>query len=103
MGEMVTDDLELVLRGLPQVFAVAPSVNLGLGSLPPQRLKYASGLFNMMRNLGGSVGIAVLETFVAKREQFHSSIITAHGGSMNLQNDPKGGAVIIVTLPSLTA
>jgi len=29
------------------------------GSLPPERLKYASGLFNMMRNLGGAVGIAV--------------------------------------------
>jgi hypothetical protein len=39
-----------VLRGFPQVFAVAPAVNLGLGSLPPERLKYASGLFNMMRN-----------------------------------------------------
>jgi DHA2 family multidrug resistance protein len=50
--------LPQLLRGFPQVFAVAPSVNLGLGSLPPERLKYASGLFNMMRNLGGAVGIA---------------------------------------------
>jgi DHA2 family multidrug resistance protein len=33
-------------------------------------------MFNMMRNLGGSVGIAVLETFVTKREQFHSSVIS---------------------------
>src|SRR5690349_7816527 len=48
-----------ILRGLPQVFVVAPVVNLGLGSLPPERLKFASGLFNMMRNLGGAVGIAV--------------------------------------------
>ena len=48
-----------ILRGFPQVFAVAPAVTLGLGSLPPARLKYASGLFNMMRNLGGAVGIAV--------------------------------------------
>ena len=51
--------LPQILRGFPQVFAVAPSVTLGLGSLPPERLKYASGLFNMMRNLGGAVGIAV--------------------------------------------
>jgi DHA2 family multidrug resistance protein len=50
--------LPQILRGFPQVFAVAPSVNLGLGSLPPERLKYASGLFNMMRNLGGAFGIA---------------------------------------------
>ncbi len=48
--------LPQILRGLPQVFAVAPVVNLGLGSLPPDRLKFASGLFNMMRNLGGAVG-----------------------------------------------
>ena len=33
-----------LLRGFPQVFAVAPAVTLGLGSLPPERLKYASGL-----------------------------------------------------------
>jgi DHA2 family multidrug resistance protein len=51
--------LPQVLRGFPQVFAVAPAVTLGLGALPPERLKYASGLFNMMRNLGGAVGIAI--------------------------------------------
>jgi len=51
--------LPQILRGFPQVFAVAPAVTLGLGSLPLERLKYASGLFNMMRNLGGAVGIAV--------------------------------------------
>src|SRR5256885_7149257 len=43
-----------LLRGFPQVFAVAPAINLGLGALPAERLKYASGLFNMMRNLGGA-------------------------------------------------
>ena len=35
----------------------------------------ASALFNMMRNLGGAVGIAVLQTFLTKREQFHSNIL----------------------------
>ncbi len=48
-----------ILRGFPQVFAVAPSVTLGLGAISAERLKYASGLFNMMRNLGGAVGIAL--------------------------------------------
>jgi DHA2 family multidrug resistance protein len=60
-----------VFRGVPQVFAVAPSVNLGLGSLPPDRLKYASGLFNMMRNLGGAVGIAVSGAILNNRTNFH--------------------------------
>jgi MFS transporter, DHA2 family, multidrug resistance protein len=35
----------------------------------------ASGLFNMMRNLGGAVGIAMLQTFLTKREQYHSNVL----------------------------
>jgi MFS transporter, DHA2 family, multidrug resistance protein len=67
-----------VLRGFPQVFAVAPAVTLGLGSLPPDRLKYASGLFNMMRNLGGAVGIAVCGAILNARTNFHFSMIASH-------------------------
>ncbi len=63
--------LPQVLRGFPQVFAVAPAVTLGLGSLPPARLKYASGLFNMMRNLGGAVGIAVCGAILNDRTNLH--------------------------------
>jgi len=68
----------LVLRGLPQVFAVAPSVHLGLGSLPPERLKYASGLFNMMRNLGGAVGIAVCAAIINDKTNYHFQMIASH-------------------------
>ncbi len=68
------------------MFAVAPSVNLGLGSLPPERLKYASGLFNMMRNLGGAVGIAVCGAILNARTNFHfvaiASNLTPTNGAM---------------------
>ncbi|MGB7098659.1 MAG: EmrB/QacA family drug resistance transporter, partial [Xanthobacteraceae bacterium] len=78
--------LPQVLRGFPQVFAVAPGVNLGLGSLPPDRLKYASGLFNMMRNLGGAVGIAVCGAIINARTNFHfvaiASNLTPANGAM---------------------
>jgi MFS transporter, DHA2 family, multidrug resistance protein len=78
--------LPQVLRGLPQVFAVAPAVNLGLGSLPPDRLKYASGLFNMMRNLGGAVGIALCSAMLNVRTNFHflaiASNLTPANGAM---------------------
>jgi MFS transporter, DHA2 family, multidrug resistance protein len=67
-----------VLRGLPQVFAVAPAVNLGLASLPADRLKYASGLFNMMRNLGGAVGIAVCGAILNSRTNFHFVAIASN-------------------------
>jgi DHA2 family multidrug resistance protein len=67
-----------ILRGFPQVFAVAPSVNLGLGALPPERLKYASGLFNMMRNLGGAVGIAVSAAIINDQTNLHFLRIASH-------------------------
>jgi DHA2 family multidrug resistance protein len=67
-----------LLRGFPQVFCVAPAVTLGLGSLPPARLKYASGLFNMMRNLGGAVGIAVCGAVLNDRTNAHFSVLASH-------------------------
>jgi DHA2 family multidrug resistance protein len=76
-----------VLRGFPQVFAVAPSVNLGLGSLPPERLKYASGLFNMMRNLGGAVGIAASAAIINDQTNLHFQRIASHLTPANLPMD----------------
>ena len=57
---------------------MAPAVTLGLGSLPPERLKYASGLFNMMRNLGGAVGIAVSAAIINDRTNLHFQRIATH-------------------------
>jgi len=75
-----------LLRGFPQVFVVAPAVTLGLGSLPMARLKYASGLFNMMRNLGGAVGIAVCGAILNSRTNAHftdiASTLTPTNGAM---------------------
>ena len=76
--------LPQLLRGFPQVFAVAPAVNLGLGSLPPARLKYASGLFNMMRNLGGAVGIATSAAILNDRTNEHFLRIASHLTPANL-------------------
>jgi DHA2 family multidrug resistance protein len=73
------------LRGFPQVFAIAPAVTLGLGSLPPERLKYASGLFNMMRNLGGAIGIAVCSTLLNDRANLHFLRLAEH---LNATNAP---------------
>jgi len=82
-----------ILRGFPQVFAVAPAVNLGLGSLSPERLKYASGLFNMMRNLGGAVGIAVCGAILNSRTNFHFDAIAYHLTPANVAMDRFIGGV----------
>jgi DHA2 family multidrug resistance protein len=63
--------LPQALRGFAQQFAVAPIVTLALGSLPQERLKSASGLFNLMRNLGGAIGIAGCGTILNDRTNLH--------------------------------
>jgi hypothetical protein len=58
-----------VLRGVGLMFAMVPITNLALGTLPPERLKNASGLFNLTRNLGGAFGLAALNTVLDDRHQ----------------------------------
>jgi DHA2 family multidrug resistance protein len=63
--------LPQALRGFGQQFAVAPTVTLTLGGLAPARLRLASGLFNLMRNLGGAIGIAACATILDQRTNLH--------------------------------
>ncbi len=44
---------------------------MALGTLPPERVKNASGLFNFTRNLGGAVGLAALTTILNNRTDLH--------------------------------
>lgn len=76
--------LPQAFRGLAQQFAVAPTVTLTLGSLPPARLKLASGLFNLMRNLGGAIGIALCGTVLNDRTNLHYSRLADHLNNANL-------------------
>jgi DHA2 family multidrug resistance protein len=60
-----------VLRGVGLMFAMVPITNLALGTLAPERLKNASGLFNLTRNLGGAFGLAALNTVLDDRMDLH--------------------------------
>lgn len=60
-----------ILRGISLMLCMVPINNLALGTLPPERLKNASGLFNLTRNLGGAVGLAVINTVLTRREELH--------------------------------
>ena len=70
--------LPQAFRGFSQQFAVAPVVTLALGSLAPERLKLASGLFNLMRNLGGAIGIAACGTVLNDRTNLHFLRLAEH-------------------------
>jgi len=71
------------LRGFAQQFAVAPVVTLTLGGLRPERLKLASGLFNLMRNLGGAIGIAGCGTILNDRTNLHFLRLAEHLNTRN--------------------
>ena len=75
--------LPQAFRGFSQQFAVAPTVTLTLGGLAPERLKLASGLFNLMRNLGGAIGIAVCGTILNDRTNLHFLRLAEHLNSAN--------------------
>jgi DHA2 family multidrug resistance protein len=64
-----------VVRGLGMPFIMIPLSVIATAGIEQQQVGSASGLFNVMRNLGGSVGIALLATFVSVREHFHSNHI----------------------------
>jgi MFS transporter, DHA2 family, multidrug resistance protein len=67
-----------VVRALGQAIVMTPLAAIAMSGITPQDAGAASGLFNMVRNLGGAIGTAAVETFFAKREQFHSFIINQH-------------------------
>jgi DHA2 family multidrug resistance protein len=64
-----------IVRALGQAMVLTPLTSVMTGELAPQDAAAASGISNMMRNLGGAIGTAVLATVITKREQFHSNII----------------------------
>jgi DHA2 family multidrug resistance protein len=67
-----------VIRAFGQAIVMTPISAIAMVGITPAEAGAASGLFNMMRNLGGAIGTAAIETFFTKREQFHSAIITPH-------------------------
>jgi DHA2 family multidrug resistance protein len=65
--------LPQALRGVSLMMCMVPINILALGTLPPDRIKNASGLFNLMRNLGGAVGLAGITTILNDRWDLHLS------------------------------
>ncbi len=60
-----------IFRGVGLMLAFIPINNISLGTLPPERVKNASGLYNLTRNLGGAVGLAGLTTVLNDRTDLH--------------------------------
>ena len=67
-----------VLRGFSLMTAMVPINNVALGTVPPDKLKNASGLFNLTRNLGGAVGLAMINTLINDRWDLHMQRLREH-------------------------
>ena len=67
-----------ILRGMGFMFTIIPANIIALGTLPPERMKNASGLYNLTRNLGGAFGLAFITTMMDWRESFHWARLAEH-------------------------
>jgi DHA2 family multidrug resistance protein len=77
-GDYATDQLfwPNVVRAIGQALVLTPLSAVATAGIEPENAGSASGLFNMMRNLGGAIGIAALQTVLTKREQYHSNVLS---------------------------
>jgi DHA2 family multidrug resistance protein len=65
-----------VVRAVGQALVFAPLSAVATAGIEAENAGSASALFNMMRNLGGAIGIAALQTLLTKREQYHSNVLS---------------------------
>jgi len=66
-----------ILRGMAFMICLLPVTRLALGQLPPEKISNASALFNLMRNIGGAVGLALIDTVIEIRGAHHAEAIAA--------------------------
>ena len=66
------------LRGFSMMFMFLPVNALALGTLPPEEVNNASGLYNLMRNLGGAIGLAVANTLIVHWQKQHYATLREH-------------------------
>jgi DHA2 family multidrug resistance protein len=78
----------VVISGFSLGLVFVPLSTVTLGALPPQSVGNGSGLYNLMRNIGGSVGISIVETVITRHQQVHRTDLARNlsGSSTNLQN-----------------
>jgi DHA2 family multidrug resistance protein len=66
-----------VVRGVAIMFCLLPPTRMALGHLADEAVADASGLFNLMRNLGGAIGLALIDTVLYGRGPHHAQAIVA--------------------------
>jgi MFS transporter, DHA2 family, multidrug resistance protein len=96
-----------VILGLGMGFTFIPLTTLTLSHIPRERMTEATSIYNLLRNLGGSVGIAVTTTILSRRAQFHQTRLVEHlspfDPSYQIYRDQIGSALAAKGLPAAGA
>ena len=76
--DLQTAMMSRVVQSLGFAFLFIPINVLAFQHIPPEKTSYAAGLMNLVRNIGGSTGIAIATTLLARRAQFHQANLVGH-------------------------
>ncbi|HVJ05690.1 MAG TPA: DHA2 family efflux MFS transporter permease subunit [Candidatus Saccharimonadales bacterium] len=68
----------IILSGFGAGMVFVPLASTSMASLPNEEIGNAAGLFNLMRNIGGSIGISIVNTIIARHEQVHRVEMSRH-------------------------
>ncbi|MBF0328864.1 MAG: DHA2 family efflux MFS transporter permease subunit [Nitrospirae bacterium] len=67
-----------IVLGVGMGFLFIPLTTLTLSTIPKEQMANATSIYNLLRNLGGSFGVAFVTTVLARRQQFHQSRLVEH-------------------------
>ena len=73
------------VQGAALALLFVPLTTVTMDPIPQEEMGNATSLFNLMRNLGGSIGIAAATTFLFRRQQFHTQRLGEHVSMLNSQ------------------
>jgi DHA2 family multidrug resistance protein len=68
----------MIISGFAMGFVFVPLTTISMGTLSNAQIGNASGIYNLMRNSGGSIGIAIMTTFLARGAQIHQAALATH-------------------------
>jgi DHA2 family multidrug resistance protein len=67
-----------IINGFGTAIVFVPMTTMAVGTLSQEQMGNATGIFNLMRNLGGGIGISMMTTLIARRAQQHQAILVGH-------------------------
>ncbi len=74
-----------IIQGAAMAFLFVPLMATSMSGIAKEKMGNATSIYNLMRNIGGSFGIATMTTFLARREQVHQNQLIAHITPMNIR------------------